>query len=133
MAQYPITNVQFPITNGWGGAGSGNPVSRGNAEDAEKVSPGSEPGHGFIDYRTDPFSETALRRFPHAKDAEVAKEERSRAGSGFIGLPLFQAPLWNRSSSDARGLFPVTCLTEQLHVPIGVRTSKGEGNDVIKL
>ena len=39
-----------------GGAGSGNPASREDAEGAENVPPGSEPGRGFRNYRTDPFS-----------------------------------------------------------------------------
>ena len=37
------------------GAGRGNPVSRGDAEGAENVPLGSDPGRGFMSYRTDPF------------------------------------------------------------------------------
>ena len=44
------------------GAGFGNPFSRGDAEGAEDVPPGSDPGRGraaerggFINYRTDPI------------------------------------------------------------------------------
>ena len=39
------------------GAGIGNPFSHGDTEGTENVPPGSVPGCGFINYRTDPFSD----------------------------------------------------------------------------
>ena len=38
-----------------GGSPNGNPFSHRDAECTENVPPGSKPGRGFIDYKTDPF------------------------------------------------------------------------------
>ena len=59
-SQYPIINIQFPMSNEWGGAGSGNPISRGDAEGAEIILPGSAPGRGFMNYRTDPITDPII-------------------------------------------------------------------------
>ena len=45
-SQYSIFNNQSSRFNGQGGAGSGNPFSRKDAEGAEDVPPGSNPGRG---------------------------------------------------------------------------------------
>ena len=51
--RFPLANDAEGAKEERGRAGSGNPFSRGDAEGAENVSPGSDPGRGFIDYRTD--------------------------------------------------------------------------------
>ena len=45
-SQYPIFNNQFSTFNGQGGAGIDHPFSRKDAEGAEDVPPGSNPGRG---------------------------------------------------------------------------------------
>ena len=55
--RFPLAKDAEGAREEQGGAGSGNPFARGDAEGAEDFKPGSDPGHGFIDYRTDPFTD----------------------------------------------------------------------------
>ena len=57
--RFPLAKDAEDAKEDGGGAGSGNPFARGDAEGAEDFPSGSDPGRGFINYRTDPLFGTS--------------------------------------------------------------------------